>query len=64
MGKLTIANQYLSSEANELADKNDQYLFQKKELLKELKEWREATNSLKIEANKGDNENKEKKKYI
>jgi hypothetical protein len=47
-----------------LADKNDQSLFQKKELLKELKEWREAKESLKIEANKGDNENKEKKKYI
>lgn len=37
-----IANQYLSGEADELAAKGDECLFQKNELLKELKEWKEA----------------------
>lgn len=41
-GKLMIANQFLSSEADELAAKADECLFQKNELLKELKEWKEA----------------------
>lgn len=34
VGKLTIANQYLSAEADELAAKGDESLFQKNELLK------------------------------
>jgi chromosome segregation ATPase len=64
VGKLTIANQYLSSEDDELTAKNDEFLYQKNELLKELKEWKEAKDSLRTEVGKGDEENREKKKYI
>lgn len=39
-GRLVIANQYLSAEDEELTAKSDEYLFQKSELMKELKEWR------------------------
>ncbi len=42
VGKLVITNQYLSADADELATKGDELLFQKNELLKELKEWKEA----------------------
>lgn len=59
-----IANQYLSAEDEELTAKSDEYLFQKSELLKELKEWREAKEGLKSEVWKGDEENREKRKYI
>lgn len=63
-GQLVIANQYLSVEADELAAKNDQCLYQKNQLLKELKEWKEAKECLKVQVSKGDEEIKEKKKYI
>ena len=63
-GRLVIANQYLSAEDEELTAKSDEYLFQKSELLKEVKEWREAKEGLKSEVWKGDEENREKRKYI
>lgn len=52
-GKLMIANQYLSGEADQLAAKGDESLFQKNELLKQLKEWKEARESLRGEVIKG-----------
>lgn len=48
-----IANQYLSGEADELTAKGDECLFQKNELMKELKEWKEARESLRTEVIKG-----------
>ena len=62
--KLTIANQYLSAEADELTTKGDESLFQKNELLKELKDWKEARESLRSEVFKGEEEIREKKRYI
>lgn len=63
-GKLIIANQYLSAEADELTTKGDESLFQKNELLKELKDWKEARESLRSEVCKGEEEIREKKRYI
>ena len=63
-GKLKIANQYLSAEADELATKFNESLFQKNELLKELKEWKEAKDSLRGQFCKGEEEIREKKRYI
>jgi hypothetical protein len=48
-----IANQFLSGEAEELAAKGDECLFQKNEFVKELKEWKEARESLRSEVVKG-----------
>lgn len=64
VGKLTIASQYLNAEADQLGTKADEYLFQKNELLKELKEWKQAKESLRNEAWKGEEEIREKQKYI
>lgn len=53
--KLTIANEFLSGEADSIAAKNAELLNYKGVLLEEIKDWKDASETLKEEANKCSN---------
>ena len=62
--KLVIANDFLSEESESLSVKNAEMLNQKGVVLDELKDWKEAVECLKVEANNCSGEMMEWKKKI
>jgi hypothetical protein len=56
VGKISIANQYLLSESDNLTAKNTELFSCKKEYQGDLKKWKEAVACLKLESSKSEQE--------
>lgn len=56
VGKLSIANQYLLSESDNLTVKNGELFALRKEFQSDLKDWNEAVACLKLESSKSEQE--------